>query len=161
MHRVGIGSDIHRLVDGRRLVLGGVEIAHERGLLGHSDGDSLTHALCDALLGAAGLGDIGSHFSDRDPEYAGVDSMALLGRVMEMLAERGYRVENADATIHAERPRMKPYIPAMRARLAEALGIEHERVNLKAKTAEGLGAVGRGEAIAADAVVLIAALTAE
>lgn len=157
MYRVGIGSDIHRLVEGRRLVLGGVEISYERGLLGHSDGDSLTHALCDALLGAAGLGDIGSHFSDRDPQYAGVDSMALLGRVVEMLAQRGYRIENVDATIHAERPRMKPYISAMRARLAEAIGIEPERINLKAKTAEGLGAVGRGEAIAADAVVLIAA----
>jgi 2-C-methyl-D-erythritol 2,4-cyclodiphosphate synthase len=159
MFRVGIGSDIHRLVEGRKLVLGGVEIPFEWGLLGHSDGDSLTHALCDALLGAAGLGDIGAHFSDRDQQYAGIDSQVLLGRVVEMLGERGYRIENIDATIHAERPIMKPYLPPMCERLAETMGIGLERINLKAKTGEGLDAIGRGEAIAAEAVVLIAVTT--
>lgn len=153
--RVGIGNDIHRLVEGRKLRLGGVEVPFDRGLLGHSDGDSLTHAICDALLGAAGLGDIGTHFSDKDPQFAGVDSLILLGRVCELLTERGYAVQNVDATILAERPKMMPYIPAMRARLAEAMKIDETRLNLKAKTNEGLDAVGRGEAIAAQAVALI------
>jgi 2-C-methyl-D-erythritol 2,4-cyclodiphosphate synthase len=153
--RAGIGYDIHRLVEGRRLVLGGVEIAFERGLLGHSDGDSLTHAVCDALLGAAGLGDIGTHFSDQDPQFAGADSLVLLGRVCALLGERGFSVENVDATILAERPKMMPHVPAMRAKLAEAMGIDPARVSIKAKTNEGLDAVGRGEAIAAQAVALI------
>jgi 2-C-methyl-D-erythritol 2,4-cyclodiphosphate synthase len=154
--RVGIGNDIHRLVAGRKLVLGGVEIPFERGLLGHSDGDSLTHAVCDALLGAAGLGDIGTHFSDRDPQFAGVDSLILLRRVCELLGARGWAVVNVDATILAERPKMLPHIPAMRSGLAGAMGVDAARVNVKAKTTEGLDAVGRGEAIAAQAVALLA-----
>jgi 2-C-methyl-D-erythritol 2,4-cyclodiphosphate synthase len=154
--RVGIGNDIHRLVEGRKLRLGGVEIPFERGLLGHSDGDSLTHAVCDSLLGAAGLGDIGTHFSDKDPQFAGVDSLVLLRRVCGLVAEHGWGVANVDATILAERPKMLPHIPAMRARLADAMGVDISRVNVKAKTNEGLDAVGRGEAIAAQAVALLA-----
>ncbi len=155
--RIGIGNDIHRLVEGRRLVLGGVEIPHERGLLGHSDGDSLTHAITDALLGAAGLGDIGAHFPDQDPRWAGADSFVFLRHVCSLVAERGYSIANLDATILAERPKMAPHIPAMKAKLAEAMGIDQSQINLKAKTNEGLGAIGRGEAIAAQAVVLLIA----
>jgi 2-C-methyl-D-erythritol 4-phosphate cytidylyltransferase/2-C-methyl-D-erythritol 2,4-cyclodiphosphate synthase len=155
--RAGIGYDIHRLVEGRKLWLGGVEIEHERGLLGHSDGDSLTHAICDALLGAAALGDIGTHFSDRDPQYAGLSSLHFLRRIGELVRERGFAIANVDATILAERPRLAPHLPRMRERLAEVLGLAPERVNLKAKTNEGLDAVGRGEAIAAQSVVLLAA----
>jgi 2-C-methyl-D-erythritol 2,4-cyclodiphosphate synthase len=154
---VGQGYDIHRLVEGRRLILGGVEIEFELGLLGHSDGDSLTHAVCDALLGAAALGDIGTHFSDQDPRYAGIDSLLLLRRVCELLRQHGFRVENVDATILAERPKMAPHLALMRARLAEAMGVEESRLNLKAKTNEGLDAIGRGEAIAAQAIALITA----
>lgn len=156
-HRIGIGYDIHRLVEGRKLMLGGVEINFELGLLGHSDGDSLSHAICDALLGAAGLGDIGTHFSDKDSRYAGIDSLLMLRQVCRLLAERRFQIENIDATIHAERPKMAPHIAAMRARLAQAMGIEETRLNIKAKTNEGLDAVGRGEAIAAQAIVLITA----
>jgi 2-C-methyl-D-erythritol 2,4-cyclodiphosphate synthase len=153
--RVGIGNDIHRLVEGRKLILGGVEIPHERGLLGHSDGDSLTHAITDALLGAAALGDIGSHFSDRDPRWAGADSLVFLRHVRDLLEERGFEIANVDATILAERPKMAPYISEMKVRLAEAMKISESQINVKAKTNEGLDAIGRGEAIAAQAVALI------
>lgn len=153
--RVGIGNDIHRLVDGRRLMLGGVEIPFEKGLLGHSDADSLTHAICDALLGAAALGDIGTHFSDKDPQWKGVDSLHLLRRVGEMLHEAGWCIVNIDATIMAERPKMMPHLPAMKQQLSNALNLDISCFNLKAKTNEGLDAVGRGEAIAAQAIALI------
>lgn len=154
-HRIGIGNDIHRLVEGRKLILGGVEIPFDKGLLGHSDGDSLSHAITDALLGAAGLGDIGAHFSDKDPRWAGADSMVFLRHVCELLAERSYRIANVDATILAERPKMMPHIPAMKAKLAEVMAIDPSQLNIKAKTNEGLDAVGCGEAIAAQAVALI------
>ncbi|MGH9834874.1 MAG: 2-C-methyl-D-erythritol 2,4-cyclodiphosphate synthase [Blastocatellia bacterium] len=153
--RIGIGNDIHRLVEGRRLVLGGVEIPHERGLLGHSDGDSLTHAITDALLGAAGLGDIGSHFSDKDPRWAGADSFVFLRHVCSLIEERGYKVANIDATILAERPKMASHIPAMKAKLAEAMGVDESQINIKAKTNEGMDAIGQGAAIGAQAIVLI------
>lgn len=153
--RAGVGNDIHRLVEGRKLILGGVEIPYDRGLLGHSDGDSLSHAITDALLGAAGLGDIGSHFSDKDPRWKGADSMVFLRHVCGLLRERGYRIANVDATILAERPKMSPHIPAMKARLAEVMEIAEARLNLKAKTNEGLDAIGRNEAIGAQAIVLI------
>lgn len=155
--RVGIGNDIHRLVEGRKLILGGVEITYERGLLGHSDGDSLTHAITDALLGAAALGDIGSHFSDKDPRWAGADSLVFLRRACGLLKERGFEIANIDATIMAERPKMAPHIAEMKARLAEAMGIDQSQINVKAKTNEGLDAIGRGEAIAAQAVALVVA----
>lgn len=154
-HRIGIGNDIHRLVEGRKLILGGVEIPFDKGLLGHSDGDSLSHAITDALLGAAGLGDIGTHFSDKDARWKDADSMVFLRHVCELLAERGYRISNIDATILAERPKMMPHIPAMKTRLAEAMEIDPSQLNIKAKTNEGLDAIGRGEAIAAKAVALI------
>ena len=157
--RVGVGNDIHRLVEGRKLILGGVEIPHERGLLGHSDGDSLTHAITDALLGAAALGDIGSHFSDRDPRWAGADSLVFLRHVRGLLEERGFEIANVDATILAERPKMAPHISEMKVRLAEAMKISESQINLKAKTNEGLDAIGRGEAIAAQAVALIVGQT--
>jgi 2-C-methyl-D-erythritol 2,4-cyclodiphosphate synthase len=153
--RIGIGNDIHRLVEGRQLILGGVEIPFDKGLLGHSDGDSLSHAITDALLGAAGLGDIGTHFSDKDSHWAGADSMVFLRHVCGLLAERGYVIANIDATILAERPKMMPHIPAMKAKLAEAMGIGPSQLNIKAKTNEGLDAIGRGEAIAAQAIALI------
>jgi 2-C-methyl-D-erythritol 2,4-cyclodiphosphate synthase len=157
--RVGTGNDIHRLVEGRKLILGGVEIPYERGLLGHSDGDSLTHAITDALLGAAALGDIGSHFSDRDPRWAGADSLVFLRHVRGMLEERGFEIANVDATILAERPKMAPHISEMKVRLAEAMKISESQINIKAKTNEGLDATGRGEAIAAQAVALIVGQT--
>ncbi len=153
--RVGQGFDVHRLVAGRRLVIGGVEIAHERGLLGHSDADVLLHAICDALLGAAALGDIGAHFPDTDARYAGIDSRALLRHVRALLAERGWQVVNVDATIIAEAPRMAPHIARMRANIAADLGLEPGAVGVKATTTEGLGFAGRGEGIAAQAVALI------
>ncbi|HEY6400700.1 MAG TPA: 2-C-methyl-D-erythritol 2,4-cyclodiphosphate synthase [Blastocatellia bacterium] len=155
--RVGIGNDIHRLVESRKLILGGVEIPYERGLLGHSDGDSLTHAITDALLGAAALGDIGSHFSDKDPRWAGADSLVFLRHACGLLEERGFEIANVDATILAERPKMAPHIPEMKTRLAEAMGIDQSQINIKAKTNEGLDAIGRGEAIAAQAIALIVA----
>jgi 2-C-methyl-D-erythritol 2,4-cyclodiphosphate synthase len=153
--RVGIGNDIHRLVEGRKLILGGVEIPYERGLLGHSDGDSLTHAITDALLGAAALGDIGSHFSDKDPQWAGADSLVFLRHVRGLLEERGFEIANIDATILAERPKMAPHIPGMKTRLAEAMKISESQINIKAKTNEGLDAIGRGEAIAAQVIALL------
>ena len=155
--RVGIGNDIHRLVEGRKLILGGVEIPCERGLLGHSDGDSLTHAITDALLGAAGLGDIGSYFSDRDPRWAGADSLVFLRHVRDLLEERGFEIANIDATILAERPKMAPHVSEMKSKLAGAMGIDRSQINIKAKTNEELDAIGRGDAIGAQAVALIAA----
>jgi 2-C-methyl-D-erythritol 2,4-cyclodiphosphate synthase len=153
--RVGQGFDAHALVAGRRLVIGGVEIPHDKGLAGHSDADVLIHALCDALLGAAALGDIGAHFPDSDARYKGIDSRRLLREVAALLARNRYRVENVDATVIAQAPRMAPHIAAMRANLASDLGIEIEAVSVKAKTTEKLGFVGRGEGIAAEAVVLL------
>jgi len=153
--RIGTGYDIHRLVEGRKLVLGGVEIPFEKGLLGHSDSDVLTHAVCDALLGAATLGDIGTHFPDSDPRWAGASSLEFLARVVELVSQKGYRVANVDATVLAERPRLMPYVQFMRERLAPVLRIDVDQVNIKAKTNEGLESVGRGEAMAAQAVVLL------
>lgn len=153
--RIGQGFDVHRLVAGRRLVIGGVEIPHDKGLLGHSDADVLLHAICDALLGAAALGDIGKHFPDTDPKYKGIDSRALLRHVAQLLADRGRRVVNVDATIIAEAPRMAPHIPKMESNIAEDLGVEVHYVNVKATTTEELGFTGRGEGIAAQAICLV------
>ena len=153
--RIGHGYDVHRLVEGRRLILGGVDIPWERGLLGHSDADVLTHAVMDALLGAAGLGDIGQHFPDTDPAYAGADSLKLLEHVAALLRERGFTVGNVDATVLAQRPKLAPHIPQMRDNLAQAMGVDPSRVNVKATTEEGLGFTGSGEGMAAHAVVLI------
>ncbi|OUQ80696.1 2-C-methyl-D-erythritol 2,4-cyclodiphosphate synthase [Flavonifractor sp. An100] len=153
--RVGHGYDVHKLVPDRRLILGGVEIPYERGLLGHSDADVLTHAVMDALLGAAALGDIGRHFPDTDPAYAGADSLKLLEHVTALLKKEGWRVENVDATILAQRPKLAGYIPQMRERLAAGMGITLEQVNVKATTEEGLGFTGSGEGMAAHAVCLL------
>lgn len=154
--RIGQGFDVHALVAGRKLVIGGVTIPFERGLAGHSDADVLLHALCDALIGAAGLGDIGRHFPDTDPKYRGVDSRELLRAVVQMLGERNLVVGNVDATIIAQAPKMAPHIPAMRANIAADLRVAEDCINVKAKTAERLGFVGRGEGIVAEAVVLLA-----
>lgn len=156
--RIGTGYDIHRLVEGRKLVLGGVEIPFEKGLLGHSDSDVLTHAICDALLGAAALGDIGTHFPDSDPRWAGASSLEFLARVVELVTEKGYRVANVDATVMAERPKLRPHIQAMRGRLASVLRIDVDQVNVKAKTNEGLESVGRGEAMTAQAIASLTTL---
>ena len=153
--RIGQGYDVHRLVEGRKLILGGVEIPYEKGLLGHSDADVLTHALMDALLGAAALGDIGKLFPDKDPRYDGADSIELLKQVISLLQEKGYRVDNTDCTVIAQRPKLAPFIPSMRARLSDAMGIEAERVSVKATTEEGLGFSGEGLGIAAQAVALL------
>ena len=153
--RIGHGYDVHRLAEGRKLILGGVDILWEKGLLGHSDADVLAHAVMDALLGAAGLGDIGRHFPDTDPAYAGADSLKLLAHVAELLRERGYTVGNVDATVLAQRPKLAPHISAMRDNLARAMGIAPDRVNVKATTEEGLGFTGSGEGMAAHAVALI------
>lgn len=153
--RIGHGYDVHRLVEGRRLILGGVDIPWGKGLLGHSDADVLTHAVMDALLGAAALGDIGKLFPDSDPAYKGADSLVLLGRVVQVLAENGYEIGNVDATVLAQRPKLAAHIPLMRDRLAAAMGVEPSRVSVKATTEEGLGFTGAGEGIAAHAVVLI------
>jgi 2-C-methyl-D-erythritol 2,4-cyclodiphosphate synthase len=153
--RIGQGFDIHALVPGRKLIIGGVEIAHERGLAGHSDADVLLHAVCDALLGAAGLGDIGTHFPDTDPQYRGADSRALLRKVSRLLRDSGMVVANIDATIIAQAPKMAPHIPRMRENIEQDLGLAAGAVNVKAKTAERLGALGRGEGIAAEAVALL------
>ena len=155
MMRIGQGFDVHALVAGRRLVIGGVDIPHDRGLAGHSDADVLLHAICDALIGAAGLGDIGTHFPDTDPRYKGADSRALLRAVAQMLAARGWQVANVDTTIIAQAPRMAPHVARMREHIAADLGVATDAVNVKAKTAERLGALGRGEGIAAEAVALI------
>lgn len=156
MTRIGHGYDVHRLVPERKLILGGVEVPCELGLLGHSDADVLTHAVMDALLGAAGLWDIGHAFPDSDPAYEGISSLVLLERVMGMLKEKGYAVGNVDATVIAQRPKLSPYIPEMREKLAAVMDIPADRVNVKATTEEGLGFTGAGEGIAAHAVALIA-----
>lgn len=155
MPRVGHGYDVHRLVIGRKLILGGVEIPYEKGLLGHSDADVLTHAVMDSLLGAAALGDIGQHFPDTDPRYEGADSIKLAEHVAGLIAGAGYIVSNIDVTVVAQRPKLMGYIPGMRDTIAKALGIDISRVNVKATTEEGLGFTGNGEAIAAHAVSLI------
>ena len=153
--RIGHGYDVHRLTGGRKLILGGVDIPWELGLLGHSDADVLTHAVMDALLGAAALGDIGKHFPDTDPAYAGADSLALLDHVVELLAGRGWQVGNVDATVLAQRPKLAPYIPQMRQNLALHMGVPPEQVNVKATTEEGLGFTGTGQGMAAHAVALL------
>lgn len=153
--RIGHGYDVHRLTEGRKLILGGVDIPYEKGLLGHSDADVLTHAIMDALLGAAALGDIGKLFPDTDPAYAGADSLMLLERVRERLSKAGYQVGNIDATILAQRPKLAPHIPQMRTNLANRLGIEVDQVSVKATTEEGLGFTGTGEGMAAHAVCLL------
>jgi len=153
--RIGHGFDVHAFAEDRRLVIGGVEIAHERGLLGHSDADVLLHAICDAMLGAAALGDIGKHFPDSDPAYKGIDSRKLLRYVAELLEGRGWKVANVDATIIAQVPKMSPYIAEMREHIAEEISIPAEHVNVKATTTERLGFTGREEGIAAEAVCLI------
>ena len=155
--RIGQGFDVHQLVAGRRLVIGGVEIAHDKGLLGHSDADVLLHAICDALLGAAALGDIGRHFPDSDARYKGIDSRELLRRVAGLVREEGYEPVNIDATIIAEAPRMAPHVPAMVAHIASDVGLAEDCVNVKATTTEKLGFAGRGEGIAAQAVCLVSA----
>ena len=153
--RTGHGYDVHRLVPGRRLILGGVDIPWDLGLLGHSDADVLTHAVMDALLGAAGLGDIGKLFPDTDPAYAGADSLKLLSHVAGLLKDRGFGVGNVDVTVLAQRPRLAPYIPAMREKLAWAMDVDPSQVNVKATTEEGLGFTGSGDGMAAHAVCLL------
>ncbi len=153
--RIGHGYDVHRLVEGRKLILGGVEVPHTLGLLGHSDADVLTHAVMDALLGAAALGDIGRHFPDTDPAYAGADSLKLLDHVVELLEEKGYQVGNVDATILAQKPKLAPYIEKMRDNLAARMKVEPGQVNVKATTEEKLGFTGAEEGIAAHAVALL------
>lgn len=153
--KVGMGFDVHRLVPDRDLWLGGIHIDHTLGLLGHSDADVLIHAICDALLGAAGLRDIGFHFPDSDPQYKGIDSKVLLTHTVRLLAEKGWRIGNVDATVCAERPKLNPHIPAMQQTLAPLLQIDEEDVNIKATTTEKLGFTGREEGISAYAVVLI------
>jgi 2-C-methyl-D-erythritol 2,4-cyclodiphosphate synthase len=155
MFRIGIGHDTHRLVEGRPLVLGGVRVESERGAEGHSDADALAHALTDAVLGAMCEGDIGVHFPERDPRWKDADSLQLLARVMWLASERGYRVVNADATVHIERPRLRPYVEEMREKLADVLGVEIGCVSVKAKSGEGLDAVGEWNAVTAQAVVLL------
>ncbi len=153
--RIGQGFDVHALAAGRRLVIGGVEIEHDKGLVGHSDADVLAHAICDALLGAAGLGDIGRHFPDTDPRYRDADSMALLAEVVQRVRASGWQPVNIDATVIAQAPRLAPHIPRMEARLRSCIGAGCA-VNVKAKTMERLGALGRGEGIAAEAIALLA-----
>ena len=153
--RVGHGYDVHRLVEDRKLIIGGVEIPYEKGLLGHSDADVLTHAVMDALLGAAALGDIGKHFPDTDQKYKGADSIKLLEHVAALLDEKGFYTENIDCTIIAQRPKLAPYIPLMKQRLAEAAGLDVECVNVKATTEEKLGFTGEGLGISCHAVALI------
>lgn len=153
--RIGTGYDVHRLTEGRKLVIGGVEIPYEKGLLGHSDADVLLHAVMDALLGAAALGDIGKHFPDTDPAYSGISSLKLLEKVGDMLLKEHFLVENIDAVIIAQAPKMRPYIDAMRERIADTLDIDISQVNIKATTEEGLGFTGTGEGISAQAVCML------
>ncbi len=153
--RIGMGYDVHRLVNDRRLIIGGVDIPYEKGLLGHSDADVLLHAIMDALLGAAALGDIGKHFPDTDPAYKGISSVELLKRVGALLEERLFLIENIDATIIAQAPKMRPHIDSMRQNIADALGIEVSQVNVKATTEEGLGFTGNGEGISAQAICML------
>lgn len=157
--RVGMGYDVHKLVEGRDLIMGGVKIPYEKGLLGHSDADVLLHAISDALLGAAALGDIGKHFPDTDPKYKGADSLKLLEHVGKLLEEHLYVIENIDATIIAQRPKMAPHIPTMRENIARVLGLEVDQVNVKATTEEGLGFTGSGEGISSQAICLIEKIT--
>lgn len=153
--RIGFGSDVHRLVPGRKLVIGGVRIAFEKGPAGHSDGDALAHAICDALLGAAALGDIGRHFPDTSPEWCNKSSLIFLDRVRGLLGDAGYGIVNVDATVQLERPKLAPHAPEMVRKIARRLKISPGRVSVKAKTGEGLGDVGRGDAIRAEAVALV------
>lgn len=157
--RAGMGYDVHKLVEGRKLILGGVIIPYEKGLLGHSDADVLVHAIMDALLGAAALGDIGKHFPDTEPEYKGISSIKLLEHVAALLDEQQYIVENIDATIIAQRPKMRPYIDEMRENIANALNISAEQVNVKATTEEGLGFTGSGEGISSQAICALEKIT--
>ena len=156
--RVGMGYDVHKLVEGRDLIIGGVRIPHTLGLLGHSDADVLLHAIMDALLGAAGLGDIGKHFPDTDPQYKGISSMKLLSHVAELIREKGYVVENIDATIIAQKPKMRPHIPQMEENIAGALGISTDQVNVKATTEEGLGFTGTEEGISSQAICALSSV---
>jgi 2-C-methyl-D-erythritol 2,4-cyclodiphosphate synthase len=153
--RIGAGYDVHRLVPDRKLVLGGVTIPHKLGLLGHSDADVLVHSLCDALLGGAGMGDIGIHFSDSDPKYKDIDSMKILSSVLEMVSEKGFSIINIDSTIFAESPKISPYRDDIQKNIAKILKIDFDRVNIKATTTEGLGFIGRGEGIGAMSTVLL------
>ncbi len=153
--RVGIGYDIHRLVEGRKLILGGVEIPYEKGLMGHSDADALLHSVADALLGAAALGDIGTHFPDTDPRWEGVDSKQILAEVVRMLNQKGFHPISVDCNIIAQKPKLAPYIPSMRENIARLCRLDISRVSVKARTNEGLGEIGRGEAIACQCVVLV------
>lgn len=153
--RIGMGYDVHKLVEGRKMIIGGVEIPYEKGLLGHSDADVLLHAISDALLGAAALGDIGKHFPDTDPAYKGISSLLLLEHVGKLLEENCFFIENIDATIIAQAPKMRPHIDTMRANIANALGISVEQVNVKATTEEGLGFTGTGEGISSQAICLL------
>lgn len=155
MMRIGMGYDVHKLVEGRKLIIGGVEIPYEKGLLGHSDADVLLHAISDALLGAAALGDIGKHFPDTDPAYKGISSIVLLEHVGKLLEENCFFIENIDATIIAQAPKMRPHIDTMRENIANALGISVEQVNVKATTEEGLGFTGTGEGISSQAICLL------
>ena len=156
--RIGQGYDVHRLVEGRKLIIGGVDIPYEKGLLGHSDADVLLHAVMDALLGAAALGDIGQHFPDSDERYKGISSIALLKEVGKILQENGYMIENIDSTVIAQRPKLLPYRPQMAENNAAALGIEKEQVSVKATTEEGLGFTGTGEGISAQAIALLSSV---
>ncbi len=153
--RIGQGYDVHKLAENRELIIGGVNIPYEKGLLGHSDADVLLHAICDSLLGAAALGDIGKHFPDTDPEFRGIDSMLLLKNVAELLKEKGYKIINIDATVLAQRPKLSPYILKMRENIASVVGVDADCVSVKATTEEGLGFTGEGLGIAAHAVCLI------
>jgi 2-C-methyl-D-erythritol 2,4-cyclodiphosphate synthase len=155
MTRSGIGYDLHRLAEGRKLILGGIELAFPKGPVGHSDGDALAHALCDALLGAAGLGDIGTHFPDTDPKWKDASSLRFLEHIRDLLAERQFRIVHIDATVITEKPKLGPHFPAMREALAKSLGIATSAINLKAKTNESVDAIGRGEAIAAQAIATL------
>lgn len=153
--RIGEGWDVHALVPGRKLIIGGVTIPHPMGLLGHSDADVLLHAITDALLGAAALGDIGTHFSDTDPQFSGADSMVLLVEAARRVAAKGYTIANIDSTVIAQAPKLMPHIAAMREGIAQALGLQRDQINIKAKTAEKLGPVGQGQSIEARAAVLL------
>ncbi len=155
MTRAGIGYDLHRLAEGRKLILGGIEVPFSKGPVGHSDGDALAHALCDALLGAAGLGDIGTHFPDTDPMWKDASSLRFLERIRELLAQHHFRIAHIDAVVIAEKPKLTPHFPAMRNSLAKSLGVAASAINLKAKTNEGVDAIGRGEAIAAQVIATI------
>jgi 2-C-methyl-D-erythritol 2,4-cyclodiphosphate synthase len=155
MTRAGIGYDLHRLAEGRKLILGGIEVPFHKGPVGHSDGDALAHAICDALLGAGGLGDIGTHFPDSDPKWKDVSSLRFLERACELLKQQGLRIVHLDAIVITEKPKLGPHFPAMREALAKSMGISASAINLKAKTNEGVDAIGRGEAIAAQAIVTL------